>query len=402
MTCGDSVDYCGLYIHIPFCLRKCSYCDFASYKVDSYDTSRYCDAVVREIELIFFGDDRVCGHGDSLFAAGAAGLVPDTVYIGGGTPTVLPVDQLAKVIKAAKRATMCSGRLDRDIELTVEANPGTLTAEYLLTLRELGVNRLSIGLQSTSDKYLSMLGRVHSYRDFVESYRLAALAGFQNISVDLIYGLPGQSLEEWREDLTKVTELAIPHVSCYSLTLCEGTPMFDNVTAGRLKEPPEDLVADMYFEAVSTLTKSGYSHYEISNYALPGMECRHNLGYWENRYYIGIGAAAHSHLKGFRCANTADVGKYIDRIEAGVLGPEYVESISRRRELSDSFILGLRTAAGVDIEELSRRFSPEAVAEFTRSIEEFADVGLVEFANGRVRLTERGMILSNEVMAKLL
>lgn len=404
MTNAVRPEPCSLYIHIPFCLRKCTYCDFVSYKVNAHDTSRYCSAVAREIELVFGEGHRVSRRDDGLSVlASAEGLQPTTVYIGGGTPTVLPIDELAVVIDAARRAAIRFPEdPDHDIEFTVEANPGTLSAGYLSRLRQLGVNRLSIGLQSTSDKHLSMLGRIHSYSDFLESYRLAVLSGFSNISIDLIYGLPGQTFEEWHEDISRVIELAPSHVSCYALTLAEGTALFNEVRCCRLTEPQEDLVADMHFDAVSMLTEAGYGHYEISNYARPGMECKHNLNYWSNGYYAGVGVAAHAHLRGIRCANTADVETYLNRVEQGIIRPDHVEPISPKRQLSDSFILGLRTARGVDTRALASRFGDATVSEFARRLGRFLGTGLVEFSHENIRLTEQGMILSNEILSELL
>lgn len=400
----DRLEPCGLYIHIPFCLRKCSYCDFVSYRISSYDTARYCSAVVREMQLVLGSSRRISVADDGLLSqASIEGLRPTTVYIGGGTPTVLPVEQLGALITSIWRVVVPHQDYSEcDIEFTVEANPETLSEEYLSELRRLGVNRLSIGLQSTMDKYLSMLGRPHSFDEFVKSYRLAVQSGFHNISVDLIYGLPGQTLEEWREDLSRVVELTPSHISCYALTLSDGTALSEEVRSFRLPEPQEDLVADMYHDTVSVLTESGYCHYEISNFAAPGMECKHNMNYWLNGYYVGLGVAAHAHLRGVRYANTAEVERYINRVEAGVFMPEHVEAVSPARELSDSFILGLRTARGVNLKELAERFGEAPVAELAGRLERFVDIGLVESSEGQIRLTEQGMILSNEIMAEVL
>ena len=279
---------CGLYIHIPFCLSKCSYCDFVSYPVASFDTARYSAAVVREIETALEGIGLPEEAASDLARISRSDeMTPRTIYVGGGTPTVLPTDELAAVVTAA--AGSCGRRFEESqsiSEFTVEANPGTLSADTARRLRGLGVNRISLGLQSTNDRCLSLLGRTHSFSDFLAAYRSVVSAGFSNVSVDLIYGLPGQTREDWRQDLLRTVDLAPAHISCYALTLADGTLLSRRVGSGQLPEPSDDLAADMYFDTVSILSKAGYHHYEISHYAKPGMECRHNQNYWANGYYF--------------------------------------------------------------------------------------------------------------------
>ncbi|NLU42304.1 MAG: radical SAM family heme chaperone HemW [Firmicutes bacterium] len=395
---------CGLYIHIPFCLRKCSYCDFVSYPVAPFDTARYCAAVVKEIEMALEGDGWPEEVASCLAgASGSGALTPRTAYIGGGTPTVLPISELEAVVTAAidlcGRGAAGSGGI---FEFTVEANPCTLSSYKACKLRDAGVNRISLGLQSTSDQYLTILGRAHSYSEFLAAYRSAVSAGFSNISVDLIYGLPGQTREDWRRDLQRTADLAPQHISCYALTLADGTALARSVHSGQLPQISDDLAADMYFDAASILSEAGYSHYEISNYAKPGMECRHNQNYWENGYYFGIGAAAHSHLPGMRCENVPDVAQYIECVEQGRRPLANVEWLTPEREVSDAFILGLRTSRGVDTSALAKTYGAGLVGEYAERLEKLRETGLVEFDGQRVRLTEGGMILSNRVMMELL
>ncbi len=393
----------GLYIHIPFCLRKCSYCDFVSYPVASFDTARYCAAVAREIEMALLG----AGWPEEVASrlaqfSESEGMAPRTVYVGGGTPTVLPMSDLEAVVSAAIDLCSCrSAGAGGVSEFTVEANPGTLSFHKAGRLRDIGVNRISLGLQSTSDRYLSVLGRAHSFAEFLEAYRSVVSAGFSNVSVDLIYGLPGQTREDWRRDLLRTVDLAPQHVSCYALTLADGTVLSRSVDSGLLPEPSDDLAADMYFDAVSILSEAGYHHHEISNYSKPGMECRHNQNYWENGYYFGVGVAAHSHLPGIRCKNVSEVARYIDCVEQGRRPLAHVEWLTPEREVSDAFILGLRTSSGVDMTALAKAYGADLVAGYAKRIEGLRETGLVEFDGDRVRLTERGMILSNRVMMEL-
>jgi oxygen-independent coproporphyrinogen-3 oxidase len=391
----------GLYVHIPFCLRKCSYCDFVSYPVHSFDTSRYCEAVVSELEMLFAGRPCLC---NVPFDFGIFWPPVSTVFIGGGTPTVLPLDELSCIIECINKVTGVSRRSSSgsEVEFSVEANPGTVSHEYLSRLRSLGVNRISMGLQSTNDRHLAMLGRPHTFSEFLDAYESAVSAGFSNISVDLMYGLPYQTLDEWREDIARVVALAPAHISCYALTVAEGTDLCSRLAAGSLPQPSDDLAADMYLYAASALPEAGYVHYEISNYAKPGMECRHNQIYWANGYYAAVGVAAHSHLPMVRYANTEDVEHYVSMIDMGLRTVEQVERLSQERELSDTFILGLRTSAGIDIPSLSDRFGVEPVSELVERLERLSATGLVSVSDGRVRLTDRGMLLSNEIMVELL
>ena len=395
---------CGLYIHIPFCLSKCSYCDFVSYPVASFDTARYCAAVAREIEMAMEGagwPEEVASRLARVSRPGA--LTPRTAYIGGGTPTVLPISELEAVVSAA--IDLCGRRSagsEGVSEFTVEANPGTLSSYKACRLRDAGVNRISLGLQSTNDRCLSLLGRTHSFSDFLAAYRSVVSAGFSNVSVDLIYGLPGQTREDWRQDLLRTVDLAPAHISCYALTLADGTLLSRRVGSGQLPEPSDDLAADMYFDTVSILSKAGYHHYEISNYAKPGMECRHNQNYWANGYYFGVGVAAHSHLPAFRCRNVPDVAQYVNAVEQGRRPLAHAERLTPEREVSDAFILGLRTSSGVDTAALAKVYGNDLVSVYTERIEELKETGLVEFDGERVRLTEQGMILSNRVMMELL
>ncbi|MEI6846174.1 MAG: radical SAM family heme chaperone HemW, partial [Candidatus Firestonebacteria bacterium] len=281
----------GLYVHIPFCLSKCSYCDFNSYPIEGFQEQlpSYTEALLKELKL-------------------RAGNIPvKTIFVGGGTPTVLPDAELEKILQGIFK----NARILKSAEFTVEANPGTLTPEKLKLLLRSGVNRLSVGMQSTDDRILKLFCRPHNYKDFLESYKKARTAGFKNINIDLIFGAPGQTFPGLKKDLERVVALRPEHISIYNLTLEEGTPLSNEIKKGFLKILSEDLEADMYYFIKDFLEKEGYKHYEISNYSRPGKECEHNKTYWKNEDYIGIGAGASGKIGRNRNENVEDVKQYI-------------------------------------------------------------------------------------------
>ncbi len=396
----------GLYVHIPFCRSKCAYCDFASVPGQEGLWPAYRDVLLAEI-------------------AAVPPLRPITLYAGGGTPTVWPAEYLVAVIEAAR-----SAGLSRDAEATVEANPGTVDEPKLAALREAGFNRISLGVQSTFDANLRLLGRTHSYAEAEEAVRLARQAGFDNLSVDLIYGLPGQTLQRWREDLGRALALGSEHLSAYGLSLEEGTPMWRSVGRGDLPEPDPDVAADMYLAAEEILAAAGYTHYEISNWArepsratplaasegfrspfLPKeggqgvrfgslLTCRHNLIYWRNEPYLGLGSGAHSSLAGRRFARLAGAAAYLAAAPAERVS--FAEEIGPDLEMAETAILGLRLVAGLERERFRRRFAVDPAAHFRQPLSWAQAQGLLQIADGAVRLTRRGRLLSNEVFQRLL
>jgi len=321
-----------------------------------------------------------------------------SLYIGGGTPSLLEANHIARILESV----ISCFPLKTGAEITIEVNPGTSSLEELRTWRRLGVNRLSIGAQSFDDTFLARLGRIHTAREVYQMVEWARRAGFINVSLDLMLGLPGQSLENWQMTLTEAVGLRPRHLSCYELTVEESTPYCALQAQGRLQLPPEDEVIAMLQWTHQYLTDSGYQHYEISNYALPGYESRHNRIYWENRWYIGLGAAAFSYWDGRRWGNTAGLEEYIRKLAAGILPEAYSERLDQKGQLGETIMLGLRLREGVSIPELEARFGLSVWELWEEEITGLMETGLLELSQGRLRLTERGLLLANQVQAAFL
>lgn len=345
------------------------YCDFPSIPFDRALSERYVEALIREIRLRAGGRLR-------------------TVYIGGGTPTVLSVKALKEVFRALREGF----DLEPDAEITVEANPGTLDEGKTGALIGLGVNRISVGVQSFRDRELSVLGRVHTALEAERT--LKALEG-EHFSIDLIYGIPGQSLEDWRYSVTRAQSFGPEHVSAYELTPEEGTPLFRMLKGDILRLPDEEEVIGMMGYAIDALGRAGYGHYEISSYALPGRASRHNLNYWERGEYMGLGPGAHSFNGQRRWKNTDDVMKYIAFLSAGTIPKEEETEVTPEEALREQIFLGLRKTGGIDVRGPGLR----ALAEASR---ELAGDGFLEVEGGRLRLTRKGLLLYNQVMVRLL
>ncbi|MBZ0157165.1 MAG: radical SAM family heme chaperone HemW [Alphaproteobacteria bacterium] len=367
----------SLYIHIPFCVRKCIYCDFYSLPLSVPDTGTYVEALCAEMAL----------------RRGAARNLR-TVFIGGGTPTLLSATEAARLLDTA--AALFS--LRSDAEITIEANPGTITMKKASDLRAAGVNRMSIGVQSLIDEELSLLGRAHSARDALAAMEAVRKAGFENLSLDLMYGLPGQKMASWEYSLENSIGLTPEHFSTYELTPEEGTPLARLLEEGRLALPPEETVTDMYYRGIDLLAENGYMHYEISNFAKPGRSCAHNLTYWRREEYLGIGAAAHSFLHEKRTANFRDLRRYIDTVARGVLPVEEESGTSSIEAQKEMLFLGLRTSEGIDMERSPLREPLEK----SKTVEECIRLGLLEREGPRLRLGRRGLVLSSEILVKIL
>lgn len=393
----------SLYLHIPFCTHRCSYCDFNTYAGLENLVPAYVQALCREIELL---------------AESAGKRLPvHTVFFGGGTPSLLPADELERVLQAL----FASFELLAGLELTLEANPGTLSRAYLRDLRSLGVNRLSLGMQSAAPEELSLLEREHDFRQVTRAVAWSRGAGFEDVNLDLIFGLPYQSLASWQKNLELALGLSPDHLSLYALTLEHGTPMAHWVERGLLSEPDPDLAAEMYEWADDKLNRAGYAQYEISNWALEGERgrlkvCRHNLQYWRNQPYLGIGAGAHGFAGGVRTANVRAPQAYIHRLSADEnhhdLGERdfprtpatsSVEPIDRDREMRDTLLMGLRlTEEGVSEHTFAQRFGLPLSGAFSGEIEMLQKSGLLTWAGeGKqarsLRLTPRGRLLGNQV-----
>ncbi|MGE5603844.1 MAG: radical SAM family heme chaperone HemW [Nitrososphaerales archaeon] len=373
----------ALYLHIPFCAVRCHYCDFNTYAHLDALFEPYASALGEEV--------RRAGERQAF-------RVP-TVFLGGGTPTVLPPRLLEQILRATKDAF----RLDPDAEITSEANPGTTDAELFAAMRSMGVNRLSMGVQSFDDAELSWLGRMHSAAEAETAYDAARRAGFDNINLDFMFGLPGQSLETWSRTLDRALALAPDHISLYSLTVEHGTPLHDAVRRGVQAPPDEDKAADFYLLASDRLAAAGYEQYEISNWSRPGLACRHNLVYWHHEPYLGFGPGAHSFDGRRRWWNVRPVPQYIQRMNAGSSPERDGESIDERLAMGEFMMLGLRLVAeGVADARFLSRFGVSLYTAFDEEIEGLVRRGLLERLPDRVRLTPTGQLLGNQVFAEFL
>jgi oxygen-independent coproporphyrinogen III oxidase len=391
----------ALYLHIPFCAVRCHYCDFNTYAGLDGLFERYAAALIREIR-----------------AAGAARGRPTarTIFIGGGTPTVLPSDLLAQILAACREAF----DITSDAEITSEANPGTVDQERFSALRAMGVNRLSMGVQSFDDEELRWLGRIHGAAEAETAFTAARSAGFTNINLDFIFGLPDQRPETWAHTLTRAVELGPEHLSLYSLIVEHGTPLADQVRRGLISEPDDDLAADMYEAASESLAPAGYAQYEISNWTKdegpkteegeasfvlrpPSFVCHHNLIYWRREPYLGFGAGAHSFEPERRWWHVRPVPEYIRRVESGVSPEAGSEIIGRQTAMGEAMMLGLRlTEEGMPDARFAAQFGETLEGVFGHQIARLANRGLLERLSDRVRLTAQGRLLGNQVFAAFL
>jgi oxygen-independent coproporphyrinogen III oxidase len=369
----------GVYLHIPFCKSRCSYCDFATdiYR-DSASVERYVTAICSE--LVSFAPP---AH------AGRSALV-DTIYFGGGTPSLLRPEQLLRILDAVRNKFHVS----ENPEITMEMNPATVTAETLGAYRALGVNRASFGVQTFNDHDLKLLARGHDADDARNTFRLLRDAGFGNISFDLIAGLPGQSLDDWQRNLDEAVAMQPEHISLYLLEIHEGTPLAEQLRSGRRPMPDEDLAAEMYEVMIDRLAPVGYHQYEISNFARPGFESRHNSKYWRLEPVYGLGVSAHS-FDGFqRYSNERDAAAYVNRIEECSTAEVTRERIDAASEF---LFLGLRLTDGVCLAEYHKRFGVDVTEKYADEIVRLKDAGLIDLRDDQLRLTRKGMLFSNEV-----
>jgi len=388
----------SLYAHIPFCSLKCAYCDFNSYAKLEELVPQFVDALLAEIKLW-------------------APLVPErpveTVFFGGGTPSLLPAETNARILGAIRDSYSVVDRA----EVSIEANPGTVDPGYLRALVDAGFNRISFGVQSFHDTDLTFLDRIHSARDAGDCVEWAREAGFPRISLDLIYGLPDQTLDDWQDNLDRALELDPGHLSLYALTIEDGTRLAYDVDHGLIPEPDADLQADMYGRACERMRSAGYEQYEISNWSRPGQQCRHNLVYWRNGEWLGLGPGAHSHWGGHRFAGVYSPRRYIDLVAtanapsvdgdpkavlASLSHLTLVESQSTALQQADTAILNLRLNEGLDLAAFRSRFGHEFSDVYAGPYREMVEAQLLERANGSVRLTGKGRFLANEVFVRLL
>ncbi|MFH1386065.1 MAG: radical SAM family heme chaperone HemW [bacterium] len=384
----------ALYIHIPFCKKKCNYCDFVSYAGKEGLIDAYIEALCKEITTSPLSSDFVGIHSPlHKVERGGTNEVSDgvrTIYFGGGTPTLLEPKHFEKILSSIPYPL--------PPEISLESNPGTANKEKLKAFHDLGINRLSIGVQSFNDQHLKTLGRIHDSKIALQFYHDARKAGFTNINLDLMFALPDQTLEEWQADLQTAIDLKPEHLSTYNLQIEEGTPLFLHPTVYGLP-PTQETELAMYQHTIETLTSAGYHHYEISNFAKPGFECQHNINYWKNGNYIGIGAGAHSHVNGRRWANTNSIEEYI-RSASGDMGNEMRNALRLTPNDShlstaqrETLFLGLRLLDGLSIEHFKG---------FEKEVAELIKDGLLEKHNNDYRLTKQGLYLGNLVFEKFI
>lgn len=364
-----------IYIHIPFCVQKCAYCDFLSAPADAAMREQYIEALKEEIcqQKSFGSEYKVL-----------------SIFIGGGTPSILEGSQIAGILKEIRNYFA----VEAEAEITIECNPGTLSEDKLSCYKKSGINRLSLGLQAADNQELKLLGRIHTYEEFLEGFSLARKLGFGNLNVDLMSALPGQTRDSWQETLRRVTALNPEHISAYSLIIEEGTPFYERYKPGGREEyllPDEDMERQMYYDTGEILGAAGYERYEISNYAKPGFTCRHNLGYWERREYLGLGLGASSLIKGVRYHNHRKLSAYLK----GDYTHEEVQKLTRREVQEETMFLGLRKTEGVLLTE-------ELLEVYKGTLQRLQKKGLLLWEGGRVRLTDLGIDVSNYALAEFL
>jgi len=372
----------ALYVHVPYCVRKCAYCDFNAYSgARPAEVETFVDAVCREIE-----------------ASPSQGRPAATVFFGGGTPTYLTGGQIARILQSIKTTFA----VEADAEISSEANPSTVDAERFRAMREAGFNRLSIGVQSLNDRVLQQLDRTHSAAEAVNAVEMARAAGFRNLSLDLMFGLPSQTMDDWRETLEKAIALDAPHLSTYALTLEPGTRFERLHLGGKLDLPAEEDELTMYEHAIERLTAAGYDHYEVSNFAKPGFQSRHNLVYWHNQEHLGFGPGAVSYLAGRRWTNEKNPAIYAEKVARGIDLAVDSEQLNPESALAETLIQGLRLREGIVVSRLGVRFGIDVERHYADRFSRLGEKGLLNRTNGRIRLTDRGLLLANDVAIELL
>lgn len=381
----------SIYAHIPFCIKKCPYCDFNSVATALIPDNVYINTLIRE--LLFHIKERPVLSTKTL----------ETIYIGGGTPSLISPHNIKRLLSGIRQAFAESN----PEEITMEINPGTVTKDSLAAFRNAGINRLSIGIQSFNDKTLKTLGRIHSVDNSIKCYEYARMAGFDNIGIDLIFGAPGQSIEEWEQDLKTAVALKPEHISTYNLTVEKGTLFFELHKNGKLILPSEEEQVLMYELAIDSLKEAGCNHYEISNFSLTGFESQHNLRYWSCMDYIGLGAGAHSYISfpawGIRWWNESAPASYMRQINEMRQAIAGKERLTKKEALEEGIFLGLRRTAGIDMDWFLKRFNTPLNDLYMHKIDALKTKGLLREDNaGSVILTRKGILLSNEVISELI
>jgi len=363
----------GIYIHIPFCAKKCNYCDFISFENMKPRENEYIQALKKEI----------VENKNSQY-------IVNTIYIGGGTPSYINSKSIIEIINTIKG----NYEINKNAEITIEVNPGTVNKEKLEDYINVGINRISIGLQSTSNKILKTIGRIHTYEQFLENYKLAQEVGFKNINVDLMLALPNQTIKDLEDSVEKIINLNPNHISIYSLILEEETKMYNDVMAGKYVLPEDDFERKMYWLVKNKLERSGYIHYEISNYAKKGYESKHNSDCWEQKEYLGFGIAAHSYFNKKRYSNTTNINEYIEKYKKYI---KLEENQNKEDEQKEYMMLGLRKIEGVNIQKFKNKFMENPLYLYKNEIEKLVNEGLLEVDLNNIKLTKKGIDLANLV-----
>lgn len=369
----------GIYVHIPFCKQKCLYCDFVSYSGKLNNAKEYVERLKAEIV-------------NTAKKIETDNIIVNTIYFGGGTPSYINEEYILEILETIKSQFI----LDENIEITLELNPGTANKEKLRYYKNIGINRISIGLQSTEDKILKLLGRIHNYKEFVQIYKDAREVGFENINIDMIIGVPTQTIENVKDSVNKILELNPEHISIYSLIVEENTPLENKIANGELVLPDEDLEREIYWYTKRKLESNGYKHYEISNYAKKGRESKHNLNCWNQDEYLGFGVAAHSYFNNQRYSNTDSMEEYINEKEI-----YKIQTINEIQTIEDKekeyMLLGLRKIDGVNIAEFKNKFIENPIYTFRNEIDKLVKEDLIEVDLNSIKLTNKGIDLANIV-----
>lgn len=372
----------GLYIHVPFCVKKCNYCDFNSFKLDKNLKNTYLEDLSKEMELY---KSEVSEEVTSIF-------------LGGGTPSILNGDEIRYIFKSINE----NFKVSDSAEITIECNPGILTVDKLRAMKECGINRLSIGLQTTQNNHLKYIGRIHSYEEFEKNYKEALKEGFKNINVDLMYGLPNQTFEDWKESLEKITNLNPTHISAYSLILEEGTELYNMYQRKEFELMDEDTDIDMYEYTINYLNSKGYKQYEISNYAKEGFECEHNILYWKCEHYIGLGPGASGYVGNIRYSNLCDLNEYHEMIEKNEKPIDNKEILSKQDSIEEKIFMGLRMNEGIKFDDFKNKFDINFLEVYKNQLRDLSEKRLISINEESMRLTQKGREISNSVFIEFM
>ena len=377
----------GIYMHIPFCKQKCNYCDFISYTNKCDKIESYMKCLEKEIDCFDFTKYNIT-----------------TIYIGGGTPSYIDSKYIKQIMNSIYKKLQLEKNELKEVEITIEVNPGTVTKGKLQDYKDVGINRISIGLQCVQDRLLKILGRIHTFEDFINTYNLAKEVGFENINVDLMLGFPDQSIEDIKESLNQIIKLNPNHVSTYSLIVEEGTKIFNQIENNELQLPDEELERNMYWYVKNTLELNGYNHYEISNFSKKGKESKHNMNCWNQEEYIGFGIAAHSYISNIRFSNTNNLEEYIKNINIGKF--EKNKMIEEEQTLEDKkrefMMLGFRKIEGVNISKFKEKFVDNPIFIYKEKLNKLVEEGLIEIDLDNIKLTNKGIDFANIVFEEFI